>query len=168
MNAALADRYEANPILQEEIRPQVEEIQNQMVALLDRLQGLSAQCHQDGNLEESILFLQRSLSCISLPTEESEGDLVDAIDWRAFGERLLQRRSAAKIQQKELARSWELLWPASITRCGSSATRSVAVCPVTISWPTLPWPTPQRTILKTSAAKTPCYRGLSHRHAPTG
>jgi transcriptional regulator with XRE-family HTH domain len=86
-----------------EARSQIEEIQNQMVALLSRLQNFSTQFGDNLNVEESEMLLQQALNRISVATEDEREDWLDEIDWKAFGNRLVQRRTSAMIQQKELA-----------------------------------------------------------------
>lgn len=88
---------------QDLIRPQIEDIQFQMVTLLDKIQTLSSQHRKNQSLEESSMFLKRALSCISVATEDEDSDWLHTIDWKAFGQRLVQRRDAIKMQQKELA-----------------------------------------------------------------
>jgi transcriptional regulator with XRE-family HTH domain len=83
--------------------PQLEEIQFQFVTLLDRVQTLSSQQRRNQSLEEAGMFLKRALSCISITSEDDSGEWLNEIDWKAFGQRLVQRRDAVKMQQKELA-----------------------------------------------------------------
>ena len=85
-------------------RSEVGDIEGQMLALLTRLQDLSASRPGNLNLEESIMFQQRALSCLSAATEhDDEKDWLEEIDWKSFGLRLVQRRDAANMHQKELA-----------------------------------------------------------------
>ena len=85
-------------------RSDVEDTESQMLTLLRRLQELSMRRPGNVNLEESIMFQQRALSCLSAATaQDDEKDWLDEIDWKSFGLRLVQRRDTANLQQKELA-----------------------------------------------------------------
>lgn len=85
-------------------RAEVESMEELMMTMLKRLQNLAMLRPGNLNIEEGILFQQRALTCLSSATEhDDEKNWLDEIDWKAFGLRLVQKRDAAKMQQKELA-----------------------------------------------------------------
>lgn len=97
------DPMEAFAASTPEARVQIEAIQHQMVALLSRLQNYNNQFGSNPSIDESEMYLQQALSCISVANEDEAENWLDDIDWKAFGNRLVQRRNAASMQQKELA-----------------------------------------------------------------
>lgn len=89
---------------QSDWRSEVESMEELMMTMLKRLQNLAMLRPGNLNIEEGILFQQRALTCLSSATEhDDEKNWLDEIDWKAFGLRLVQKRDAAKMQQKELA-----------------------------------------------------------------
>ena len=93
-----------SPQGQSDWRAEVESMEELMMTMLKRLQNLAMLRPGNLNIEEGILFQQRALTCLSSATEhDDEKNWLDEIDWKAFGLRLVQKRDAAKMQQKELA-----------------------------------------------------------------
>ncbi len=93
-----------SPQSQIDWRSEVESMEELMMTMLKRLQNLAMLRPGNLNIEEGILFQQRALTCLSSATEhDDEKNWLDEIDWKAFGLRLVQKRDAAKMQQKELA-----------------------------------------------------------------
>ena len=93
----------ANPSL--EPQAQIQVMQNEIIALLRRMQDFPAQHGDRFRVAESEMLLQQALSRISVGTDDDGADWLELedIDWKAFGAHLVKVRNNASIQQKELA-----------------------------------------------------------------
>ena len=104
MQSVAAEVSESEQYESDDWQVEIQAVHEKMMETLNRLQRLAAQRPGSLSIEESILFQQRALTSLSAASEDSdETNWLNEIDWKAFGLRLVQRRDAARMHQKELA-----------------------------------------------------------------
>ena len=79
----------------------IEIAQDKMVDLLHDFQSMAQNCNEPAFFNKCAEHIQKALQSITTDSLETE-EITGPINWPLFGERLLHRRTEAKLTQKEI------------------------------------------------------------------